>query len=522
MEYNQMPDPNMISQAFESAVSSRSTSPYAQHTGLPQVVSPPASASFQRAGSSPHLISPFSNKPQSPPALIIPNQNQHTPSPSLPPIVTIPTDNAGQGQQQHQRRQSQGGGSTSGGLFPPVNPALEGLTGMAGISPIAPNADGPMIYIQPSTPISALKDGRGIFDFRRVAQGTQQPQGQQTTQGEGGFHVPAPASHSLSGQSGDQLPTSPGPEQQSGQQQGQTDFSNQINFQQQTGGQDWNTNPMQNQMQWGLRPNNNMRPRAKSDSQMGAAGAEMFNRQAFIQGMGSTGHDNNVADIHSMVDHWRSSNPSNGQQVPAPTVDPRSLPGQDNGDALNQFNLSQQFAQLQAQRDRLPALNTGVSLSQSGVFKYEPGQLSPTSMAYYQQLGLNNNNSSHLEGSSSAPYFQSTFQNISQENWPQTAGPAVQSFLSPDQPGIGPRRRSFAEGTNHPAAGAGTPGYGVEFTSLSPFGTLSPGRVRGVSPGGGHRRAAKSEDSGRGGTGWGMGAGGSTWVIPDIVKAENV
>jgi hypothetical protein len=164
------------------------------------------------------------NKPQSPPALIIPNQ-QHSPSPVLPPIVTSTEVTAPSQNQQQQAGVGLGIGPSAlgaiglipaipvkpskaglaGGNRPPdprprptpacccwfwlgavtsvdvtTNPALEGLTGMAGISPIAPSADGPMIYIQPSTPISGLKDGRGVFDFKRFTQGQGQQGGQQS------------------------------------------------------------------------------------------------------------------------------------------------------------------------------------------------------------------------------------------------------------------------------------------------------------------------------------------------------
>jgi hypothetical protein len=86
----------------------------------------------------------------------------------------------------------------------------------------------------------------------------------------------------------------------------------------------------------------------------------------------------------------------------------------------------------------------------------------------------------------------------------------MQTFLAPDLGGMGPRRKSYAEGmSNHPAVGAGTPGYGVEFAGI---GQGPGGKVRGVSAGQGmgHHRAVKSEDFGRGGTGWGVGGGGST------------
>ena len=487
----------MLEQAmFESAVSSRSTSPYPS-AGMSQIISPPHTGTFQRKSPSPHPASPFFNKPQSPPALIIPN-SQHSPSPVLPPIVTS-TAPAAPNQQLHGAGAESAG--TAGGLFPPVNPALEGLTGMAGISPIGPNADGPMIYIQPSTPISGLKDGRGVFDFKHATQAQQARQQAQQSQQQGndGYNVPPPASHTISRHSShealDKL--------------AQTQPQQPGNY-----GQDQQWSNGVNQAAWaGLRPGGNIatRPRAKSDSQMGLVGADVFDRQAFfgsimpnLPNMPQFSIPEGVSEdaLRAAIDNWRMST-SPDPQVPAPTVDPRSLPGQDgqNAEFLNELKLSQQFAQLQAQRNRLPPLDT-VTGAQG---KTPSGQFSPTSLAFYSQLGVDPRTASQI-GTTSAPFYQSTFEQLPAGQWPQTAGPA-QNFLSPEQ-GLGPRRRSFAEGTNHPAAGAGTPGYGVEFTRPSPFGTLDPGRIRGLSPG--HRRAAKSEDLGRPSGGWGVGAGGST------------
>jgi hypothetical protein len=468
---------------------------------MSHAISSAAAGSFSRNTPSPHPPSPFFNKPQSPPALIIPNQ-QHSPSPVLPPIVTSTEVTAPSQNQQQQAGVGLGRGS--GGLFPPANPALEGLTGMAGISPIAPSADGPMIYIQPSTPISGLKDGRGVFDFKRFTQGQGQQGGQQSHEG---FTVPQPASHTISRHSSvealDQLAHA-----QSSGNTGQPFPS--------FAGQEWAT------QDWSaLRPALGSRPRAKSDSQMGLSGVEMYNRQVMADlGVNAAGGGQfsipqglSEEDLRAAIDHWRttSSFPTADQDPTAPTMDPRTLPGQEGQDLLNEFKLSQQFAQLQAQRNRLPTLNTGAS-GNAGGMKLEPGQFSPTSLAFYSSMGLNPQSHGQL-ATSSAPYFQTTFQEVPNINWPQTAGPG-QSFLMPDQGGLGPRRRSFAEGMNHPAAGAGTPGYGVEFVRSSPFGTLDPGRIRGNSPMG-HRRAAKSEDLGRpgAGSGWGVGQGGSTWVL---------
>ena len=473
-----------FAQVFDSAVTSRSTSPY-QSSHMSNVISSPMNNSFQRNSQSPHPPSPFFNKPQSPPALIIPNQ-QHSPSPVLPPIVT---SSEVTGAMQAQRQQGGAGlGGGAGGLFPPANPALEGLTGMAGISPIAPNADGPMIYIQPSTPISGLKDGRGVFDFKGV---TQNQQGQSSQQQQ----IPQPTSHTLSRRSSAERLG-----QLAQQQQARQSFQDSANN---WGNQNWSA----------LRPAAS-RPRAKSDSQMGMTGAEFFQKQslgnpsnaALMANQFSIPQNLSEEELRSAIDQWRLAS-SFAQAAEtgtgSSTVDPRSLPGQDGLEMWNEFKMSEQFAQLQAQRDRLPSLRTDVAPNAGQV-----GPISPTSLAFYASMGINPQNMPSL-GTASAPFYQSTFPEVHQVQWPQTA--AASTFLMPDQGGLGPRRRSFAEGTNHPAAGAGTPGYGVEFTKPSPFGTLDPGKIRGSVPMG-HRRAAKSEDLGRPGqgTGWGMGAGGST------------
>lgn len=170
----------------------------------------------------------------------------------------------------------------------------------------------------------------------------------------------------------------------------------------------------------------------------------------------------------SDINAWRMNQAGDNAQFS--TLDPRTLPGSETG-----MDLYQQVDDIRSQqRARLAQLNTeGVT---SETFNYEPGQFSPTSMAFYQQLGV------------PPPNTQAAYTGL----LPPTSSTS--------------RRRSFAEGTHH-AAGAGTPGYGVEFTAP---GALT-GRIRGA--GMGHRRAVKSEDYGRPGqpgTGWGMGAGGST------------
>lgn len=477
------PEPN-FAHAFESAISSRSNSPYPQ-SNMGNIISPPSTSTFNRRSPSPHPSSPFFSKPQSPPALIIPN-HQPSPSPVLPPIVTSTEHTTMMQSQQSSTGVAMGG--TAGGLFPPVNPALEGLTGMAGISPIAPNADGPMIYIQPSTPISGLKDGRGVFDFKGLTRG-QHGQNHQQDQSQG-FSVPPSQPHTLSRHSShdalDQLAQS--------QAQTQHSYSNTTDQNFSSGTFDWS----------GLKANPTQRPRAKSDSQMGVSGVDILNRQDFINPGIATSftipQGLSEDDLRAAIDNWRTSTSFQSQEHNiAPTVDPRALPGQEAQDLLNEFKLSQQFAQLQAQKNRLPPVNT------SGT--EDSGRISPTSMAFYQQLGIQPHTASQLR-TNSAPFYQSTFPELPTNSWPHTAGP-TQSFLMPDQGGFGPRRRSFAEGMNHAAVGAGTPGYGVEFTRPSPFGTLDPGTVKG-SLAMGHRRAAKSEDLGRpGGTGWGI-AGGTT------------
>ncbi|WRT66343.1 uncharacterized protein IL334_003298 [Kwoniella shivajii] len=561
-DYNQLYQNQVQGHSRHGSFSaSRSPSPFAppqqqQQYDMSDLTSPPVSGTFQVTGGSAPGSSPFFNKPQSPPALIIPNQ--HSPSPKLPPIITTTSSGpSGIGQKgMNAPRQGDLGGSVSGGLLPPVNPALEHLTGMAGISPIAPSADGPMIYIQPSTPISGMKDGRGLFDAALRRAGQMAQQGGQQNQGDfnqqQGFNVPPPQSHPLVRPgSSDQLA-------QSGQSntgglnddmQGGMDFATAMAFQATQG--------------WGqlggasLGAGIQTRPRAKSDSFMPSPTADSFDRQALLNllaGANPSNGMNNVIQDQVISDEWKNTvnawrtginenDPSNGQNNF--TLDPRLLPGQESQDPLqqmlnqqqqpnNQLNESSQQHQLnllQAQRNRLPPLNTNTAIQGQGndagvggVLKYEPGEFSPTSMAFYQSIGLYPHSASELPGTTSAPFYTTTFGDIS--GVPSSAGPSQQSFLVPNQAqgGLGARRRSFGgEGTNHPAAGAGTPGYGVEFTqnnNNSPFGQLRPGVVRGVS-GHGHRRAAKSEDFGRVGTGWGVGAGGSTADFLQSITAND-
>ena len=503
---------------------SRSASPHPLHVQN-------AISHDQRAG----ISSSYTSKPQSPPALIIPSQ----PSPSLQPIVTTTaapgSDSAPGGIHLPKRNSSMGVRVTGGGgLLPPADPALEHLTGMAGISPIGPSTDGPMIYIQPSTPISGLKDGRGIFDAAiRHAEGMGQqdqrggPHQMQSQQGQSfdGFSIPPPASHSLSRtHSNLQYSHQAG----TGAQQNGPDFGADGPFQ---GNSGWLESE---NVLWGdHRSNGQLRPRAKSDSFMGASASDLFDRQMLLamaadpQQM-DLEHDlqHGKTEFRSNIDTWRaalSSGQGHRQHGPVPTMDPRNLLESreetvTDDHSRRQLQMAQQPSQLDAaERGRRYALDTNRINLQSGVFKYEPGEFSPTSLAFYQQLGINPIAPSQLGGISSAPFSQANFQNIPQHIWPQTALPGLQNYLTPAQPGIGPRRRSFAEGTNHPAFGAGTPGYGMGFAvQSSPIG---PARVRTASPGFGHRRAVKSEDLGQG-TGWGIAGAGSTYVTLSFMSLD--
>ncbi|WWD17316.1 hypothetical protein CI109_101756 [Kwoniella shandongensis] len=503
----------------DSFPTSRSPSPFASQSDMNGLNSQPGGSGFQRGASSPSVNSPFFNKPQSPPALIIPNQ--HSPSPSLPPIVTINTGASSNGQGGiHAPRQGDLGGSVSGGLLPPANPALEHLTGMAGISPIAPSADGPMIYIQPSTPISGMKDGRGLFDaaLRRAGAMAQQNQNGQQIQGEQGqqqqgFNVPPLQTRPLS------KPTSTDPLGQggavinSGNDQSTMDFAAAMAAYNQQG---WD--PVATAGAHGLRVAGPSRPRAKSDSILPSPTGDFAERQALFALMASSNADHGsqpILDDDAVSEQWRSTvnawkaglMGNDGDQQPNPTLDPRML----EMEGLQQFMLQQQqhafnnSQQQQLNQQRLPPLNT--EQAPGGVLKYAPGEFSPTSMAFYQSIGLYPHSANELPGTSSAPWSTTTFGQLNLGAYPATAGPGQSTFLMPQGQGAqNVRRRSFGGGeAAHPAAGAGTPGYGVEFTT-TPFGQLRGGQLRGV----GHRRAAKSEDFGRVGTGWGVGAGGST------------
>lgn len=337
-----------------------------------------------------------------------------------------------------------------------------------------------MIFVQPSTPISGLKEGRGVWEaaLRQATQNQNQDPSQSQTQSQnfGQQHqtsVPPPQSHTLqNGQSGNQA----------------GEFG--LNAQQ-------------------------MRPRAKSDSHMADVDRQIMvqmlaqqmwqaqAQQALAQDqMG--GQAPPQVEQWSQIDAWRATiGPTDTQ----PTLDPRSLPGQevelfgtqphDPSSTAGWFGNDQQLqlAQLQAQAQRsgLPPLSTASIPQPTGPLP--SGQFSPTSMAFYQSLGILPPTASQLPGTTSAPFYATSFQNIPQNLMPQTAD-VNGGFLGAPE-GMGPRRRSFAEGTggHHPAAGAGTPGYGVEFAS--PYGR----------PQFGHRRGIKSEDFGRG---WGLGQGGST------------
>lgn len=458
------------------SVSSVGRSPSPAFHNSPGMAAPsPPFVNLHRGSSSSLSGSPSFSKPQSPPALIIPNS---APSPSLPQIVTQVTQAQSSGPSGSNAATGQSGGQQFGNsLLVPVNPALP--TGMAGISPIASNADGPMIYIQPSTPISGLKDQSGVFDAALRRANAQQQLAQANAaaaaaaQSNGGSQ--AGSVHDFGGDNS--ASQSPGFAPQQPQQQQQS-WSQGVNFT--------------------LGAPGISRPRAKSESYM--QGGEQFERQAVQQIMNSqigqfsvaqalegsavATTDNQWNDINA----WRVNQAIEQGQLP-PTLNPRELPG-----SSDQYA---QLSQLAAQRQRLQ-LNTDTS---NQVFRYEPGQFSPTSLAFYHQLGISGNN-----GNNAA---------VDPNNFPGGGLPLDQqaalqggSMLGAPDAGFTSRRRSFAEGTSHPAAGAGTPGYGIEFIQRS----VAPGAIRGVNLGvnQGHRRSARSEDFGRGGTGWGVGQGGST------------
>ncbi|ODN94311.1 hypothetical protein L198_05167 [Cryptococcus wingfieldii CBS 7118] len=520
-----------------SLSASRSPSPLApsQTPDVPMnVMSPPLAnqhPSYPRASSSPHSNpnSPFFNKPQSPPALIIPNA---TASPALPPLVTGPQVTGTQTYTGHglgHPQIRQGVSSGSGGLFPPVNPALEHLGGMAGISPIAPNADGPMIRIQPSTPISGLKEGRGLFDAAlRIAKANQQAQAQKGQYSGDGKDTQSQDFHASSSQT-QTLSNSSSAEQVAGR-EGEGAGSQRIDFAATMG--------QYGQHGWlsaaggrdNLRVAGQTRPRAKSDSIVPSPTADSFDRQAFLSFIGANdvaapalqqnveiqqdqGMSSDAAEQwRNSVTAWKMGVAGNEGGQSGATLDPRLLPGQDDTDAIYQQLLIQQqtgqppqldqsqqhqLRELQAQRERLYPLNTNPP-----PVKPSSGEISPTSLVFYQSLGLYPHNAPHLSGTVSAPWTQTTFGNVtSGYTHPATAGPSQQYFLAP---GLPKGRRSSFGGGEHPAVGAGTPGYGVEF---SPQLNARPGPVRGSSM---HKRWAKSEDFGRGGTGWGVGTGGST------------
>lgn len=430
-------------------------------------------------------------KPTSPPALIIPgNGNAPSPAPNLPPIITNTTT-----QPPPPRMGNQPAPANSGGLFPPANPAL---TGMAGISPIHPNADGPMIFVQPSTPISGLTGARGIWEnaLRQAAE--------KQNDGSNGTSVPPPASHELS-------------RNQSHDNNGRGQINNSNNSNLAT-----NLDP----------PVSPMRPRAKSDSHMADIDRQIMmqmlqqqhmllqqqqqQQSAMTQQQQQQQQQQQGADAwsHMSIDAWRAMVNSNEMPQP-PTVDPRQLPGQDVGQQqqqqqqiptspygpetmalFQQWQQQQQMSQLQAQasvgKNRLPPLNTGTETTQAGA-SYPTG-FSPTSLSFYQSLGIDPLSAGQLAGTASAPFFTTSFQDIPQ-TFMQPNSQGVQSYLG--APDMGPRRRSFAEGMGHHASGAGTPGYGVGLTAPTPYARHA----------GGHRRGIQSEDFGKG---WGLGQGGST------------
>lgn len=436
------PSPYNAPSPYQAPSPYNAASPYGGNSsvGTPGAVAP--SPGTQRSSViSPDQNSPSFSKPQSPPALVIPNSSS---SPSMNSLVGTSMD-----QHQLQQQQQQGAGNFGNSLLPPANPALEHLTGMAGISPIAPNADGPMITIQPSTPISGLRDHKGIFDDALRRANAANAQWKQ--------------------------------EQQNNLQQDQrSQTSNQDPATFIANAQAWSQSVDLNGMSLET-GHPQMRPRARSESY--ASGGDAFERQAIaqVQASGIAGPGEFVMDQSGSAvadDQWRDINAWRTQAAGGDdysTMDPRQLPGNGYGQPMQQFQQEHD-----ARRQQLGQINTNIQQQPQ-----QPGQISPDSMRFYSELGLN-------------PQAMGQQQMYQQ---PQ------RGFLEAGQ--SAPRRRSFNDGV-HPAAGAGTPGYGVEFSV--PGGVVPQGRLRGGSFGSlmGHRRAVRSEDFSAMGTGWGVGAGGST------------
>lgn len=377
-------------------------------------------------------------------------------------------------QHQLQQQQQQGAGNFGNSLLPPANPALEHLTGMAGISPIAPNADGPMITIQPSTPISGLRDQKGIFDDALRRANAANAQWKQ--------------------------------EQQNNMQQDQSSrSSNQDPATFIANAQAWSQSVDLNGMSLET-GHPQMRPRARSESY--ASGGEAFERQAMaqVQASGLAGPGDFVMDQSGSAvadDQWKDIDAWRTQAADEySTLDPRQLPGNGYGQQMQQIK-----QEPDSRKQQLGQINTNVHQHQHQ--PQQPGQISPDSMAFYSQLGL----APQAMGQPQLqqhPHQQHRYQQHAQGGGMyqyQQPPPQRGGFLEAGQGA--PRRRSFNDGV-HPAAGAGTPGYGVEFSV--PGGVVPQGRLRGGSFGSamGHRRAVRSEDFSAMGTGWGVGAGGST------------
>ncbi|WVO16267.1 hypothetical protein L204_103942 [Cryptococcus depauperatus] len=536
--------------SFSNSPSPNSFAAHPSQMGIPNSSeSPPTAGQYGFQTSSSPLTNPnphMFGKPQSPPALIIPGN-----SPAFPSIVSGQAHtNQAYAQNAANHPHQSPPNNDVGGLFPPANPALERLTGMAGISPIAPSVDGPKICIQPSTPISGPNENKGLFGtiLRPVgfiaAQRMKNFQEQSNRQKQGSqqaFNVPPPQSHPL--------PRASSPNQPMETEQGDTSAQ----------GMDFNTTmeafPKQEWTDIGdsLRVAASTRPRSKSDSIIPSPTADSFNRDAFwnfvssnpsqVQGnsnqkvgqsqpeLGVEGEDQSSEQWRDAVDVWKANlaGDENAVGQPGPTLDPRLLPGRDAGEVVYQQLLAQQqpgelprldahqlhqLNQMEAQRARIASSNNN-----NGMFRHTSGESPFAPFGMYQLSGFYSDAVSERSGTVSAPWSQTTFGDIPISDvgvHPATSGPSQHTFLIPE-PSVLPRRRSF--GGEHPAMGAGTPGYGMEFAST--LGSKPSGQLRTV--GTGHRRTPRSVDLGRigGETGWGMGSGSSTAEFLQSITSDD-
>jgi hypothetical protein len=420
-----------------------------QHNAGPQPASHDSSqrlGPFLQTGSadSPHVATSFQSTlsagdspclkiPKRLPVLIVPSQDG--PSHSVLHSFTQP-------HQSSNAAVSQTANSVQGPsierVLSPGNPASTDLSDMWPITPIATSVNRFGINIQPGTPVVGINDGRGSFEgtlgpLEQMAHVNHHSSGHrpqdQKQQSDQQLSGPQ-AQNSSSVQSEPELklwPIGPISHSVEGCQSPSADVM------QQPCGSNWLLETMQS-----LSPKVTSGTRGKSNSYVSFGRNDAFDRQALLHNMRLTQNVGNIELIDmENAEHGQNSKtgihagraaPSNEnpqQSAPPPKVESRKVWSNDAQPEL------MTGIQQQHQRSQMSPLPVNVeTVDLSGVFKFQSGGFSPTSLTLFNQQGVS-------PADAAPPFFSETLPNVSQAAFQQTPELRQQTFLAPEIGGPG-------------------------------------------------------------------------------------